>query len=116
MGKKNDVPKDIADAIIESVDSCGKVDDWRELDNGYYRQSYRLTINDVSITATRHKNYTKYFIVSGNDYSATIGDVEYQGANAKKVFECVFKNYKEKCEKVDEERKENELRKQFRIK
>lgn len=119
MAKKTDVPKDIADAIIESVNSCGKVDGWRKLDDSDYTQSYVsyvLMVNDVSITAKNSKNYSKYFMVSGNDYSATIGGVEYEGKNAKKVFECVSKNYEEKCAKIDEERKEDELRKKFRIK
>ena len=108
-GKKNDVPKDIAEMIIESVNSCGKVEEWKY--ESYYKR-YRIKTNDIDFDVEK-ETYSRGGILfpfpDRKTYRVRICSVEYEGSNAHMIYDCVKENYEEKYAKIEEQkRKERE--------
>lgn len=102
--KKYDVPMDITEMIIESVNRCGKVDEWK-LDTMYRTSTYRINVNDISFTATK-RTRDRFPLTDGKTYGVCINGIEYEGNNAHRIFGTVEKNYEEKYVKIEEQKRE----------
>ena len=89
MGKNNDVPKDITEMIIESVNSCGKVEDWRFDDRLYRKFVYEIKTNDVDFVATKRTYFRGPLLPERKEYHLNIKDVEYEGDNAHRIFDVL---------------------------
>lgn len=105
MGKKNDVPKDIAEMIINSVNDYGKVDDWKLIKTGDW-EGKRCFIKTDNVNFVVEKNV--YFrpapFPNRKGYNLKINGVDYEGKNVHRIFDTVEKNYEEKYVSIEKQK------------
>jgi len=90
MGEYDDVPDDIADAIIENVRSEGKYEGWQGRETNY--TNYTIVINGSRIR-TRKGAKTKILGVKIPDYWVEFDNEYYSGKNAHRIFDAVDRTY-----------------------
>lgn len=124
MVKKNDVPKDITEMIIDYVNDYGKVDDWEFHETGDWGgKRCFIKTNNVNFVVEKNVYFRPSPLPNRKGYNLKINDVDYEGNNAHRIFDCVKRNYEEKYVSVEkqkakemEEAKRKTVEEEMRIK
>lgn len=92
MEKYDDVPEDIANALIDYAESTGKYDGWEKTEESRKKVVYKIRVNDANILVKRWWE-TKALIPYKIEHCVEFNDKHYHGRNAGMVFDVVHEKF-----------------------
>jgi len=110
MGEYDDVPEDIAKAIIDYTESTGKFEGWSKIDDPSTSVTYKIRVNNADIRVKKWWE-KKAFVPYKIEYCVEFNDKHYHGRNAGLVYDSVhekFGSYLEEQNRLTAERRKIE--------